>query len=52
MKEYKTISPSLGITKRAQKIEDLLNQYAREGWQLKHINQAQNLIIFEREKNR
>ena len=52
MKEYKTIALSLGITKRAQKIEEILNQYAREGWHLNHINQAQSLIIFEREKNR
>lgn len=52
MKEYKTIVPKLGIIKRAEKLEELLNQYAREGWQLHHVNQAQTLVIFERNKNR
>lgn len=52
MKEYKTVTTSLGFTKRTQRIEDILNQYAREGWQFKHINEAQTLIVFEREKNR
>lgn len=52
MKEYKTLLPKLGFSKRYEKLEEILNHHAREGWELKHINQPQNLIIFERNKNR
>ena len=52
MKEYKVINPSLGLSKRNQKLEDLLNQYAREGWQVCHIAQSAYFIVFERDKNR
>lgn len=52
MKEYKVIIPKLGFTKRNEKMEDLLNQYAREGWIAKHIGQGWSSIIFERDKNR
>lgn len=38
MKEYKVIHLKLGFRNRFQNFEDLLNQYAREGWQVKHIN--------------
>lgn len=52
MKEYKVMVPKLGMRNRTQKYEDLLNQYAREGWEVKHIGQNSPLIIFERDKNR
>ena len=51
MKEYKVITPKVGLRNRVQKLEDILNQYAREGWTVNHIDQAWN-IIFERDKNR
>lgn len=52
MKEYKTITPKLGFRNRVQNLEELLNIHAREGWIFKYMNQAQNLIILERDKNR
>ena len=52
MKEYKVIIPKLGFTKRTEKMQDVLNQYAREGWVAKHIGQGWSSIIFERDKNR
>ncbi|WP_353778148.1 DUF4177 domain-containing protein [Winogradskyella sp. 3972H.M.0a.05] len=52
MKEYKVIVTKLGFTKRDEKFEDLLNQYGREGWQVKHIGQGWASVVFERDKNR
>ncbi len=52
MKEYKVVSPKLGLSKRNEKLEVLLNQHAREGWRLKHIAQSAHFLVFERDKNR
>ena len=52
MKEYKVVKPNLGLTKRAEKLEALLNQYAREGWQLSHLAQGWVSMVLERDKNR
>ncbi len=51
MKEYKVVQPKLGIRNRTQKYEDLLNQYARDGWVVNNIFQSTGGIIFERNKN-
>ena len=51
MKEYKVISPKLGISRRNEKLEDLFNQYARERWELKHVAQGAYFVVFERDKN-
>ena len=52
MKEYKVLNWKMGLTRNNEKLEDTLNQYAREGWVLKHTEQNSNRIIFERDKNR
>ena len=52
MKEYKVINWKMGLTKNNEKLEDTLNQYAREGWVLKHLTDNSPRIVFEREKNR
>lgn len=52
MKEYKVVQPRLGISKRNQKLEDILNQYAREGWVVNYIAQSAYMVVFERDKNR
>lgn len=52
MKEYKVIQPKLGFRNRIQNFEDLLNQYAREGWVLKDVAQGWVSIVLERDKNR
>lgn len=52
MKEYKVVTLKLGFRNRTQNFEDLLNQYAREGWEYKDIPHGWNSIILERVKNR
>jgi hypothetical protein len=52
MKEYKVVQLKLGLRKRIQNFEDLLNQYAREGWEFKEVPQGWNSVILERDKNR
>lgn len=52
MKEYKVVTPKLGISRRNEKLEDLMNQYAREGWVVNHVAQSAYFLIFERDKNR
>ncbi|MBA6156434.1 DUF4177 domain-containing protein [Tenacibaculum sp. S7007] len=52
MKEYKVVSWKAGLTKNNQKLEDTLNQYARDGWVVKHIAEQYPRIVFERDKNR
>lgn len=53
MKEYKVETPSLGFRNRAGKLEDFLNNKAREGWSLKEIvlGEGGYVIVFERNKN-
>lgn len=52
MKEYKVITPKLGFKNRIQNFEDLLNQYAREGWVVNNIAAGWTSVVFERNKNR
>jgi hypothetical protein len=52
MKEYKVIQPKTGFRNRFQNFEDILNQYAREGWQVKFIGQGWSSVVLERDKNR
>ena len=52
MKEYKVVTLKLGFRNRTQNFEDLLNQYAREGWTLKDVPTNWNSMILERDKNR
>lgn len=52
MKEYKVVTLKLGLRNRNKKLEDILNQYAREGWFYKNIPHGWNSMILERDKNR
>ncbi|MGY0393041.1 hypothetical protein ACW5R3_10835 [Bizionia sp. KMM 8389] len=52
MKEYKVKVPQLGWRNRMQNFEDLLNQYAREGWNAIYIAPNYTSVVFERDKNR
>jgi hypothetical protein len=52
MKEYKIVTPRTGFSKRVEKLEEILNNYAREGWVLKHSDPNMIRFILEREKNR
>ncbi|WP_370000344.1 DUF4177 domain-containing protein [Winogradskyella sp.] len=52
MKEYKVVKLKLGFRNRTQNFEDILNQYAREGWIFKHVDDHFYSAVFERDKNR
>jgi len=52
MKEYKVVNWKMGLSNNNERLEDVLNQYAREGWMLKDIAENTTRIILERDKNR
>ena len=55
MKEYKVVKPALGWRNPSEKLEELLNKYAKEGWNVKAITphaHGISFIVFERNKNR
>ncbi|WP_431134986.1 DUF4177 domain-containing protein [Psychroserpens mesophilus] len=55
MKEYKVVTPKLGFRNTVEKLEDLLNNHAREGWVVNSIVPNQHTIsyiVLERNKNR
>ncbi len=56
MKEYKAITPALGMRNKVGKLEDILNKHAKDGWNVITITANQLgaivYIIFERNKNR
>tara|TARA_R110002073_G_scaffold40547_5_gene115000 strand:- start:105673 stop:105840 length:168 start_codon:yes stop_codon:yes gene_type:complete len=55
MKEYKVIKPKLGWRNASEKLEEILNKYAKEGWNVHSIVNNQHVIsniVFERDKNR
>ena len=55
MKEFKVIKPSLGFSNHQRKLEDLLNEYGRDGWNLNSVvphAHGISFVIFERDKNR
>ena len=54
MKEYKVIKPKLGWRNTTDKLEELLNTYAKQGWIVKTITPHEHTIahiVFERDKN-
>ena len=51
MKEYKVIQPKTSFRNWNKKYEELLNQYAREGWVVNSILPSLT-VVFERDKNR
>jgi len=52
MKEYKVISWKGGLRNNNLKLEDTLNEYAKQGWIVKDVAENTTRIIFERDKNR
>lgn len=52
MKEYKVVSWKMSFSNNNQRLEDLLNQYAREGWSVIHIADNNTRVVLERSKNR
>ena len=52
MKEYKVVAWKVNLTGNNEKLEDTLNQYAKQGWKLLQLNENFRQIVFERDKNR
>ncbi len=52
MKEYKVASWKIGLTNNNERLEDTLNEYAKQGWRAVHIYENTASIVFERDKNR
>lgn len=42
----------MGISNNNKRLEDTLNEYARNGWEVRRIAENSPRIIFERDKNR
>ena len=51
MKEYKVVQLKLGFRNRLERLEETLNQYAREGWQVVDLPQGWMAVVLERDKN-
>ncbi|NKI33449.1 DUF4177 domain-containing protein [Croceivirga thetidis] len=52
MKEYKVVSWKMSLTGNSKRLEDTLNEYAKQGWRLVHVYENTASVIFERDKNR
>ncbi len=52
MKEYKVVSWKMGLTGNNDRLEDTLNEYAKQGWRVTQVAENFQRIIFERDKNR
>ena len=52
MKEYKVVSWKMSFKNNNEKLEDVLNQYAKLGWVVRHISENTTRLVFERDKNR
>ncbi|MDT0540836.1 MULTISPECIES: DUF4177 domain-containing protein [Croceitalea] len=52
MKEYKVVSWKMGLSNNDQRLENTLNEYAKQGWQLKQFAENSARLVFERDKNR
>ena len=42
----------MGFTRNNDRLEDTLNEYAKQGWRVIQIDENYQRIIFERDKNR
>lgn len=52
MKEYKVVKWRMGLTGNDKRLEDTLNDYARQGWRLAFIYENYTSKVFERDKNK
>lgn len=52
MKEYKVVNWKMSLSKNNERLEETLNQYAREGWVVTHVAEHSSRIVLERDKNR
>ena len=52
MKEYKVVNWKFTLTGNSQRLEDTLNEYAKQGWRVIQIYENTPSVVFERDKNR
>ncbi|MFS4417670.1 DUF4177 domain-containing protein [Maribacter sp. 2307ULW6-5] len=52
MKEYKVVSWTIGLTNNDQRLEDALNNHAKQGWRLLQYSEHSQRLVLERDKNR
>ncbi len=52
MKEYKVVKWQMGLTNNDQRMEDTLNEYAKQGWYLIQVIDSTRSIVLARDKNR
>lgn len=52
MKEYKVVSWKMGLSGNNERLEDILNEYAKQGWRVLQVGENFQRIVFERDKNR
>jgi len=52
MKEYKATDWKSGLGQNNQRLEDYLNEYAKQECVLKYTDWQSHRLIFERDKNR
>lgn len=52
MKEYKVVTWQMGLLGNDKRLENTLNEYARQGWRLAFIYETSRSIVFERDKNK
>lgn len=52
MKEHKVVQFIGGLTKNTQRLENVLNEHAKNGWEYKQFLENTGRIIMERTKNR
>ncbi len=42
----------MGLSRNNERLEDTLNEYAKQGWQVVFIYENSTTIVLERDKNR
>lgn len=52
MKEYKVVTWQIGLLGNDKRLEDTLNEYARQGWRLVQFAEDTNKLVLERDKSR
>ncbi len=52
MKEYKVVTWRIALAGNDKRLEDTLNDYAKQGWRLLQFAENTNKLVFERDKNR
>ncbi|MFT6935054.1 MAG: hypothetical protein ACJAUQ_001447 [Maribacter sp.] len=52
MKEYKVVTWKMSLRNDNQRLEDVLNEHAKQGWYLVQVVDSSRSIVLVRDKNR